>query len=720
MSEDLGTEPDVSALEELSRDAGDAQLFPPEVHRLWESGKGRKARKALLRAAKSERDSQRARRQKMHAGNFRLWLEPLRKAPPMTTLNGVGTRLYGKYQAEGDGSYIVTLWFTVLFLPIWPLSSYLVSKAQSGGWHFFARSPRPPAAQMMQRLVIAAAAALAGLSALTVYNAETHTDVLVYNGYDQPVDVKVGETTQRLAPNQNWTFADVVAEPTSLAAGFADADAFESFDVDLTPHSSHLVIYNVGGRGLLSLDYVRYGKGQPKEGDWLEGGPVIFHKKSKIDYVFREPPREKKVSDGSYIENSVLSAVDQGEDPFELATALLGYGRVDQARLLGLAVLRSHPENANLALLVARGAMGDSEEQKSLFRDLIARAPDEVDLHRYYQGLWSPDDNQEVLEEYRAKLAADSDSAVNQYLLGRLLDDDTAEEHYRTAIRLDPSFDDPYRALGYRSAQRGDYADAASFYETFAGFGTDQVLEALDSRARLHRATGRPAAGLDALLAEASAASDRPFHIETQRLHLRLESDRSRLDTSIDEMEQLALAEFESEPGSPGLAANRAELAITAGDLDRARAEVATYAETGDRAYWAEFRLALSDGATPDDHQRLTADGPEWMDSLTESQMLAALRLLGPDERKSRTEALLDPGIADLARRLEDADGLRDVRRFIAAVDLLELSERCDAYLAAAVALRDRTDAASKRARAEYLRRARGLSVPGELPFVRS
>lgn len=44
----------------------------------------------------------------------------------MQTLNGFGTKLYGKSAIDPDGSYIATKWIVVLFFPIIPLGSYRV------------------------------------------------------------------------------------------------------------------------------------------------------------------------------------------------------------------------------------------------------------------------------------------------------------------------------------------------------------------------------------------------------------------------------------------------------------------------------------------------------------------------------------------------------------------------------------------------------------------
>lgn len=48
------------------------------------------------------------------------------------TLNGFGTRYYGRRDPADDGSYITTLWITALYVPILPLGSYRVLPVGQG------------------------------------------------------------------------------------------------------------------------------------------------------------------------------------------------------------------------------------------------------------------------------------------------------------------------------------------------------------------------------------------------------------------------------------------------------------------------------------------------------------------------------------------------------------------------------------------------------------
>lgn len=74
---ELSAQPHVPYLEQLARELGDPELFPPEVVQLHERGQARRAR-ALLRkhARRNERDAARAARQREVVDSARAWLEP--------------------------------------------------------------------------------------------------------------------------------------------------------------------------------------------------------------------------------------------------------------------------------------------------------------------------------------------------------------------------------------------------------------------------------------------------------------------------------------------------------------------------------------------------------------------------------------------------------------------------------------------------------------------
>ena len=68
-------------------------------------------------------------------------MRPIAGPPSMTTVNGIGTSLYGSRDHDAEtGTYIKTHVFCILFLPIFALKAYRVADAQPG-WFFLGRVP---------------------------------------------------------------------------------------------------------------------------------------------------------------------------------------------------------------------------------------------------------------------------------------------------------------------------------------------------------------------------------------------------------------------------------------------------------------------------------------------------------------------------------------------------------------------------------------------------
>ncbi len=62
-------------------------------------------------------------------------VEPIRSAPSLSTVNGIGTTLYGSSDAKPDGSYMATYYFVFLAIPIFPIARYRVIRT-NGGYRF--------------------------------------------------------------------------------------------------------------------------------------------------------------------------------------------------------------------------------------------------------------------------------------------------------------------------------------------------------------------------------------------------------------------------------------------------------------------------------------------------------------------------------------------------------------------------------------------------------
>jgi hypothetical protein len=75
---------------------------------------------------------------KLNAALQRDGAKPIKNAPPLRTVNGIGTHLYsfGKaHPAKPEWRY-ATLYFVVLFIPLFPIKRYLVTPQGSDSWIF--------------------------------------------------------------------------------------------------------------------------------------------------------------------------------------------------------------------------------------------------------------------------------------------------------------------------------------------------------------------------------------------------------------------------------------------------------------------------------------------------------------------------------------------------------------------------------------------------------
>jgi hypothetical protein len=69
-------------------------------------------------------------------------LKPINSAPGLRTVNGIGTTLYGRSDYDEETrSYLTTLYFVVLFLPVLPIARYRVIQEQSGYYRFLGKAP---------------------------------------------------------------------------------------------------------------------------------------------------------------------------------------------------------------------------------------------------------------------------------------------------------------------------------------------------------------------------------------------------------------------------------------------------------------------------------------------------------------------------------------------------------------------------------------------------
>jgi curved DNA-binding protein CbpA len=83
---------------------------------------------------------------------------PVTAAPSLFRVNGIGTTILGHRDDDPlTGTHVVTQYFTFLFVPLFPVASYRVRAAPSGGWHFLGKVPLAQSQKTYRRVFLAVA-----------------------------------------------------------------------------------------------------------------------------------------------------------------------------------------------------------------------------------------------------------------------------------------------------------------------------------------------------------------------------------------------------------------------------------------------------------------------------------------------------------------------------------------------------------------------------------
>ena len=476
-----------SPLVRIAYDEGDPELFPPAVLRLHADGRQAQAREALLAALRSESDPHRRERQQHWAEQLRLWFEPANgKSPGLFTLNGIGTMLYGSYQADGDGLHIATQWLVFAFIPLIPLSSWLVKPADQGGWYFLGRTPLPPLWRTWKKVVLTLMLAIAAAFAVGVGQAmikrRTELELVIVNGFQRPVVVQVNGRRFELAPTGHRRCGSLAVRETArfTASWPGEAEPFESLTRRFDGEGGRLAVYNVKNRAPLILTEIVYGSSSvPKARVVYDPASIAIM--DKPEYVFTEPPKQKRVKRGQVIRDTILMMVAPDQNVMIQAGIIQsehvsGPMRKELAAAMLEAEQLTGPQSIDAVAMGIAAREGKPEEQIRYARDFRDQHMDDVEAHRLYQQCWESQNKAELIKEYQGLLEAHPQSAVYHYLLGRVVPDhERARELYEQALELDRGFRYPWLGLAWQHGLAGRYDLAIDALDAYVGQDWNQI-----------------------------------------------------------------------------------------------------------------------------------------------------------------------------------------------------------------------------------------------------
>jgi hypothetical protein len=149
---------------------------------------------------------------KANAHYQRVRGKPINSAPSLSTINGIGFRLYGQSDIDREtGSYAANHYFTVLYIPIFPVGRYRVISAGGNSYNFLGKLPF----RIYEKWHLGLA--LAGVAGLILYG--------VVSGQSQTGSSNTPVASAPYTTDAPSQAADTSASPTTTAAPVAAADA---------------------------------------------------------------------------------------------------------------------------------------------------------------------------------------------------------------------------------------------------------------------------------------------------------------------------------------------------------------------------------------------------------------------------------------------------------------------------------------------------------------
>jgi hypothetical protein len=359
---------------------------------------------------------------------------------------------------------VTTQFFTILYLPIVPLASYLVADAGGRSWRFFGKVPISTFHRWWRRGLLAAVAAVALVIGLAARAAVTRSEVRFVNALDVAVTTTLGPVTVPLPPGTNATRVLDVGRH-HLVTKTATGETIEELDVDVPPRTD-LVAYSVLGAAPILLEDVLYTTSSAHDARPPHQEPMLGRSwlvRDGVDYVFVTPPARLEMS-GSATMRHRAGVADGGWR--ETVRAMSTLGDADKAAELACRIALLERDDQAVWVATDFAAVLGGDRLLAFGEKAVASSPTSVRAHRARQGgLLMLGRKIEARALYKAAFEQDPGSATFGYLYARLLP--LADELPILEPLVASHPDDPWirRALGATLHDLTRFAEAVPHFE---------------------------------------------------------------------------------------------------------------------------------------------------------------------------------------------------------------------------------------------------------------
>lgn len=439
-------------------------------------------------------------------------------APSLFTLNGFGTKIYGKSDEGSDGTYVTTLFFTALFIPLIPIKQYLVRHEGDNRYAFFGSVPVSLAIRIWQLVVLSifvvpcfggmVASAVSGgggssysKSGKGSFGSEwSSRTVWLLNGLDVPLKVSVekdGKKESWKINAQSQTSAALPVGNHELIISSEDGVEISRDKVNITdgykfaaynlfasaPMYAQGAIYTsktyVAGKDTEKEQYNRY-SGQK----WIEIADV--------SYPFSDPPKTMTFSKYETKRTLWYTGVEKGG--WITTIFLLEKDKKSaEAEALAEAVMLAAPEDETaqkLARFYVRKYKG-VDGAADLGAKMIDMWPNSLQAHRFYQDYAQLAGKQSELTTRYRELYTQDQSAWMGYLLARVETNDKALPLYEELVQKFPKDAYVHRGYGWLLLNSGKYEDAVTEFEQVLLLDPERHAESLSHHVKALAASGR-------------------------------------------------------------------------------------------------------------------------------------------------------------------------------------------------------------------------------------
>ena len=430
-----------------------------------------------------------------------LFLRPLGSVPSMHTVNGIGTTIYGRVEADEEaGTYVATHWFVFLFVPVLPLGQYLVSDAGASTYRFYGRVPEGALVWAWRRAAWVSAALLLASATWAGLEAWAYAKIDVVNPLDAPLRVTIGDQVKSIPPGTRARFELPRGEWVAVIA-LADGTPVEAIEFDTRERAEVVALNPLGAAPIYTMVAV-YGE----VGSLVEPRVHCGEERVRVhdvDDAWKDPPPTRPREE----RRRVVQLAEGGWRT--CAAELWQRGEAARAAEIARRVAGLFPENLD-AVAMAAGLTQRADTAAAAADWLLPIAdayPLEIQIQRELAfSLQQAGRGDEALARYRELHAANHDNPDAIYLLARVeADPAETEDLVMAGLERAPSHTGLLRVLGWLRLQQHRWTEAEEALaraavadpENAGGYLVDRV-SALAGAGRVDEVMPLLAASLDA------------------------------------------------------------------------------------------------------------------------------------------------------------------------------------------------------------------------------